>query len=185
MNSNYCSDYKPVNSCQRRQILAIMTGFFLSAVLTGCNTVTTTQYEATAQTTMTWAVRYFTDPSRKQERIETFASTSLINRNGEKPEDAVIGPDEKELWWPALPPRPTLDEIEQRQQPAEQFSNPEVLRTVEYQLTYHNGSETVTLPTNYDVYREVTKVYGSQQPLQLTLGVGDGSITKAEPLSDN
>lgn len=183
MRINY-SDYQPKQAQRHSQISRILTGISLWAILTGCNTITATQYEATAQTTYTWKVNYYADQTRKQERVETFASTSLMNRNGEKPEDAVIGPDDKELWWPALPPRPTLDQIEQRLQPNEQATKPEILQTVDYQLSYSSGGQTITLPTNYDVYRQVTKSYPSQTPLQLTLGINDASVEKAEPVGN-
>jgi hypothetical protein len=170
---------------QQSPFFATLAGASLLFALSGCSTVTTNQYEATARTTLTWKVGYSTNPGRNQERIETFASTSLLNRNGEKPEGAVIGPDERELWWPALPPRPTLDEIEQRLQPAEKASQPEILRDVNYQITYRSNGQSITLPTNYDVYREVVKAYPSQTPLELTLGVNDSSVEKAEPKEEN
>jgi hypothetical protein len=153
----------------------------VAVAITSCNTVTTNQYEATAQTTLTWQVKYSINPTNdKLPRFEEFASTSLLSRNGEQPKDAVIGPDEKGLWWPALPPRPSIDEVEQRQQPQEKASKPELLRTANYQITYEQDGQTVTLPTNYDVYRQVARAYRSQKPLQLTLGIGDRSVEKAE-----
>ncbi len=143
--------------------------------------MTTGQYEATAQTTLTWQVKYSMNPTtEKNPRFEEFASNSLLNRNGEKPKDAVIGPDEKGLWWSALPPRPSIDEVEQRQKPQEKPSQAELLRTVKYQITYKQGGQTVTLPTNYDVYRQVARAYPSRKPLQLTLGINDASVEKAE-----
>ena len=153
----------------------------MAVAITSCNTVTTNQYEATAQTTLTWQVKYSINPTNdKLPRFEEFASTSLLSRNGEQPKDAVIGPDEKGLWWPALPPRPSIDEVEQRQQPQEKASKPELLRTANYQITYKQDGQTVTLPTNYDVYRQVARAYRSRKPLQLTLGIGDRSVEKAE-----
>jgi len=146
-----------------------------------CDTVTTDQYEATAQTTLTWQVKYSMNPTtEKNPRFEEFASNSLLNRNGEKPKDAVIGPDQKGFWWSALPPRPSIDEVEQRQKPQEKPSQPELLRSVKYQITYKQGGQTVTLPTNYDVYRQVARAYPSRKPLQLTLGINDASVEKAE-----
>jgi len=151
--------------------------------LTGCQTVTTDQYEATARTTHTWQVKYSLNPTTdKNPRFEEFASNSLVNRNGEKPEDAVIGPDDKGLWWPALPPKPSIDEIEQREKPQEKASPPELLRTVKYQLTYQQDGQKVTLPTNYQVYRQVARAHPYGKSLQLTLGLNDGSVEKAEPL---
>jgi hypothetical protein len=150
-------------------------------VLSSCDTVTTDQYEATALTTLTWQVQYSTDPvNDKQPRFEEFASNSLLSRNGEKPQHAVIGPDDKGLWWPKLPPRPSIDEVEQRQKPGEQASKPELLRIVKYEMTYQQNEQKVTLPTNYDVYRQVARAYPSRKPLQLTLGVNNASVTKAE-----
>jgi hypothetical protein len=155
---------------------------FLGIALTSCNTVTTNQYEATALVTLNWQVKYALNlTTEKNPRLEQFASTSLPNRNGIKPAGALIGPDERGLWFPALPPKPTINEIEQRKRVNEQASTPEMLRNVTFQMTYHDGNQTVTLPTNYDVYRQVVKAYPSQTPLQLTLGVNDSSVEKAEP----
>lgn len=162
-------------------MFSILAGVSLSLGLFGCSTVTTNQYEATARTIYTWQLHYYANGTRKEYRIESFSSTSLLNRNGEKPETAVTGPDDRGLWWPALPARPTLDEIEQRQQPYEKAGTPELWQNVEYQITYRAGEQTVTLPTNYDVYREVAKAYPSRPPLLLTLGINNSSVEKAEP----
>lgn len=162
--------------------LVSIVGVIVSAIaLTSCSTVTTDQYEATARTTYTWQVKYSLDPtSDKLPRFETFASTSLLNRNGQKPEGAVTGPDDRGLWWPALPPRPTVDEVEQRQRPQEKASTPELLKAVEYQIKFGVGDKQRTLPTNYQVYRQVVKAYPQRTPLQLTLGVNDNSVEKAD-----
>lgn len=166
-----------------RQLFVLLVSICVAVVLTSCDTVTTDQYEATALTTLTWQVQYSINPvTDKQPRFEEFASNSLLNRNGEKPKDAVIGPDDKGLWWPKLPPRPTIDEVEQRQKSGEEASKPELLRTVKYEMTYQHNGQKVTLPTNYDVYRQVARAYPSRKPLQLTLGVNNGSVIKAEPI---
>lgn len=167
----------------RKQIFSPGAIVVLTALtLSSCSTLTTSQYEATALTTYTWQVKDTNDPNNEPlPQFENFASTSLVNRNGVKPEGAVTGPDERGLWWPALPPRPTVDEVEQRQKPLQKLSKPELLKTVEYKMTYTVGSQQRTLPTNYDVYREVVKAYPSRIPLQLTLGVNDNSVEKAEP----
>ena len=149
--------------------------------IAGCTNVTTSQYEATALTTYTWQVKYANNlNSEPSPRLEEFATTSLLNRNGLKPSGAVTGPDDRGLWWPALPPRPTVDEVEQRQGSEQEASRPELLKSVKYKFIYSEG----TLPTNYDVYREVVKAYPSRTPLELTLGVGDNSVQKAEPISN-
>ncbi|HEY9607956.1 hypothetical protein [Allocoleopsis sp.] len=166
---------------QRRQFLVFLVSVCVAVVLSSCDTVTTDQYDATALTTLTWQVQYSTDPvNDKQPRFEEFASNSLLNRNGEKPQNAVIGPDDKGLWWPKLPPRPSIDEVEQRQKAGEQASKPELLRIVKYEMTYQQSGQKVTLPTNYDVYRQVARAYPSRKPLQLTLGVNNASVTKAK-----
>lgn len=149
---------------------------------TACSTVTASQYEATALTIYTWQVPYsIGSTDGPPPRLEEFASTSLLNRNGLKPAGAVTGPDDQGLWWPALPPRPSVDEIEQRQQSPDKPGTPELLRTVKYTLTYQQAGQPMTLPTNYDVYRTVVKAYPERTPLELTLGVGDRSVEKAEP----
>lgn len=166
---------------KRGQLFALLGSICMAVALTSCDTVTTDQYEATALTTLTWQVQYSTNPvTDKHPRFEEFASNSLLNRNGEEPKDAVIEPDDKGLWWPKLPPRPTVDEVEQRQKSGEQASKPELLRTVKYEMTYQQDGQKVTLPTNYDVYRQVARAYPSRKPLQLTLGVNNASVTKAE-----
>lgn len=160
-------------------VAAILTAF----TLTSCSTLTSDQYEATALTTYTWQVKYGNNlANEKLPRLETFAETSLLNRNGLKPEGAVTGPDDRGLWWPALPPRPTIDEVEKRIRPQEEASKPELLKNVEYRLRYKVDDQERTLPTNYQVYREVVKAYPSHTPLHLTLGVGDNSVEKAEPV---
>ncbi len=151
--------------------------------LTSCSTATTEDYEATALTSYTWQVKYANNlTNNPQPRVETFATTSALNQNGLKPPGAVIEADERGLWWPTLPPRPSVDEIEQRKRPQEEAGRPQLLKNVEYQLTYEVGDAQKTLPTNYEVYRQVVKAYPSQTPLQLTLGVNDNSVEKAEPI---
>lgn len=149
--------------------------------LVSCSSVTTTEYEATARTIYTWQVEYAVNPgSDNLTRFETFASTSLLNRNGIKPENAVTGPDDKGLWWAALPPRPTVDEIEQHQKLSQKPSSPQLIKSVDYQLTYTADNTAQTLPTNYQVYRQVVKAYPQKSPLQLTLGVNDHTVEKAQ-----
>lgn len=163
--------------------LRFLVGTVVALTVAGCNTVTAERYEATALTTYTWQVEYSINPAGdKMPRRESFGSTFLLNRNGEKPEGATTGPDDKGLWWPALPPRPTVDDIEKRlQKPLEKASSPQLQKTVEYKLSYQEGVQTVTLPTNYQVYRQAIKAHASGTPLELTLGVNDGSVEKAEP----
>ncbi|WP_176727210.1 hypothetical protein [Nostoc sp. KVJ20] len=151
--------------------------------LTSCSTTTAEQYEATALTSYSWQVKYANDlTSQPQPRIETFANTSVLNRNGLKPAGAVVGPDDKGLWWPTVPPRPSVDEVEQRKKSQSEAGKPELVKNVKYKLTYGVGNSQQTLPANYDVYRQVVKAYPQKIPLELTLGVNDNSVEKAEPV---
>lgn len=150
--------------------------------LSGCVVAATNQYSATACVTYTWRVEYAINPQKPATtRVVNFASTSMLNRNGLKPADAVTGPDDHGLWWPGLPPRPTVNQIEQRQQPLEKASLPHLLKSVKYQLTYQTSGKSVTLPTNYQVYRQVVKAYPSKQPLKFILGLGQTFVLQAEP----
>jgi hypothetical protein len=152
-------------------------------ILTGCDTITTNQYEATARATYVWQVQYSVNlGGDNPPRLERFDSTSLLNRNGDRPDQAVTGPDDQGLWWPALPSRPTVAQMEQRQRRSdEQISTPELLKNVEYALTYSAPGETRTLPTNYQVYRQAVRAHVDQRSLVLTLGVNNNSVQKAEP----
>ncbi len=159
-----------------------LTGLVLLTSLASCSSLTTQQYDATALTRYTWQVDYSPDPMHERGlRFEEFASTTLLNRNGQKPIDAVTGPDDRGLWWAALPPVPTIDEIEQRQQALEKPGPPQLMKKVDYQISFQRGAEMVTLPTNFDVYRAVVKAKRSGVALTLTLGLGDNTVEKAEP----
>jgi len=162
----------------------ITVGMLAILTLSSCSNITTDQYEATARTRYTWQVKYANDLADDPfPRLEAFNSNSLLNRNGLKPSGKIIGPDEKGLWWPILPTRPSVDEIEQRKEnPTEEVSKPELLKSVEYKITYSSGGQRSTLPTNYQVYRQVVKTHASRTPLELTLGVDDNSVSKAEPV---
>lgn len=155
----------------------------LGIMLTSCANVITTQYEATATVIYTWQVEYVPNPDKPiRNRREKFATVSLVNRNGQRPIDAVSGPDDQGLWWPAIPPRPTVDDIEQEQRSSdEEVRSPQLFKDVKYSITYEDNGRTVTLPTNYSVYRQVVKAYPTQQPLELTVAGNENFVTKAEP----
>lgn len=173
MNYNFVPRLNPIAAT----IVTLAVAFPLS----GCNTVLTQDYEAEAVTTYTWQVEYVIDPNKTHgRRLEQFASTSLVNRNGVIPEGAVTGPDDRGLWWPALPPRPTVDELEEQQRSRESIGTPELIKTVDYSITYQADGTTVTRPTDYSVYRQAVKAYADQRPLELTLGIGDITVEKAE-----
>lgn len=167
-----------------RPMLFALLGLLLTLGLVGCDTVVTNQYEATARVTYTWQVEYRPrgpNPDRPRTgRQEQFASVSLLNRNGVPPDGAVTGPDDQGLWWPAVPPRPTVDELEERLQQRERFEPPQLLKTVKYEITYQNQGESVTLPTKHALYRKVVKAYANRHSLKLTLGPNKGSIQKVE-----
>jgi hypothetical protein len=153
------------------------------ATLIGCSTAATDEYEATARVTYTWQVQYSPNlGGDRPPRIEKFASTSLINRNGVQPDEAVTGPDDRGLWWPALPPRPRVDELEaRRRSSSEEMSQPELIKSEEFSLTYDDAGFPRTLPTNYQVYRQAVRAQADDRPLELTLSTDEHFILKAEP----
>jgi len=156
----------------------------------GCTQVSTNAFEATADfeataaTTYTWQVEYLprsvSQDRPNDRRLERFESTRVVNVNGIKPDASGSGPDAKGLWWPVLPPEPTVDEMEDRQRKGETPRPPEVIKGIEYQITFNQGGESKTLPTDYDVYRQAVKAFDKDRPLALTLGPKDQSVLKAE-----
>ncbi|HHP7232433.1 MAG TPA: hypothetical protein ACFCUY_16435 [Xenococcaceae cyanobacterium] len=166
------------------KLLLIIVGFLGAILIPSCGTQTISNYQATAETILTWQVNYTNDPSENRRgRFEEFASVSLTNINGQKPDTAVYQ-DDRGLWWAKVPPKPTLDEIEARRENSyEQASNPDLLRQVKYYITYQQNGQTITLPTNYAVYRQVVKAYPQKIPLRLTMGINNGSVEKAEPIN--
>ena len=155
--------------------------FSMAIAFNGCGTQEADNYEATATAKMTWVVEYSNDPLKdKRPRIEEFESVTLVNRNGEKPDGAVFQ-DDKEIWWPKEPPKPSLDEIEAKQKrPSEIIGKPRRLREVAYRVKFYKDGERLNVSTNHDVYRQVAKAY-PDTPLTFTLGVNNGSVTKATP----
>jgi hypothetical protein len=157
---------------QHKSILAVLAG--LSLALTSCEEKNTNQYSTTATVTYTWQVQYSVNEDKtNQIRREKFASTSLVNKNGERPGEAVTGPDDQGLWYPALPPRPTVDELEARKKGSERISEPELLKSADYTITYESAGQTITAPTNYDVYRTVVKALPNKSQLDVTVGFDD------------
>ena len=115
-------------------------------------------------------------PAAKQPEVQELT-------NSDAQVEPYQGPDDRGLWWPTLPPRPSVDEVEQRKKSQEEAGKPELVKDVKYKLTYEVGNTQQTLPTNYDVYQQVVKAYPQRTPLKLTLGVNDNSVEKAEPIS--
>lgn len=148
-------------------------------------TITTGTYEATATVTYTWQVEYARSFDQQRTiRRETFESTSLVNRNGVRPQGAVTGPDDDGLWWPALPPRPTADELEDRKQEfIEQRTDPLLQRDVAYAITFDYDGQRRTLPTTRSVYREASQAFTDQQALELTFGPAEQSIGAARRIA--
>jgi hypothetical protein len=167
-----------------QHLVVALTSLSFLVSLSGCTSATTNQYEATALTRYTWEVEYSQTGAGQDDRrprLQEFDSTSLLNVNGQRPDDAVTGPDNQGLWWPALPVEPTVDELEAQQRPNETIGTPKLQKDVQYSLTFDKDGQTVTLPTDYAVYRQIARVYPDQPPLELTLGVNESSVEKAEP----
>ena len=165
----------------RHSIRGMVLGSLIA--IAACEPVTTnfatTDYSATANVTYTWQVRYNRDDGRDRPndtRVEKFASVSLDNQNGVRPGLAVTGPDSEGLWWPELPPEPTVDDIESRLDKNEVPEAPALIKSVDYSLTVDQAGQTVTLPTSYGVYRQTVKAYENQRPLEVILGPQDGSV---------
>ena len=167
-----------------QKLFLILLSFTIVLTFAACGVQTIDRYEATAITTLTWQINYANDPMEdKRGRFEEFASASVENKNGIEPSGRVVGPDDKGLWWPTIPPKPNLDEIESRQKTNyEKPGKPELLRQEKYYITYQKDGQTITLPTNYAVYRQVVKAYPNRTPLKLTMGINNGSVEKAEPV---
>ena len=157
------------------------TTFTIAIALNGCGTQKADNYEATATAKMTWVVEYSNDPLEdKRPRIEEFESVTLVNRNGEKPDGAVFQ-DDKGIWWPKEPPKPSLDEIEAKQKrPSDVIGKPRRLREVKYRVKFYKDGERLNVTTNHAVYRQVAKAY-PDTPLIFTMGINNGSVTKATP----
>lgn len=169
--------------CSARRLAIGFATLSLGLALTSCANVITTQYDATATVIYTWQVTYEPNPDKPiRNRREKFATVSLVNRNGKRPLDAVSGPDDKGLWWPAVPPRPTVDQIEgEKRSSDEVVGSPQLIKDVKYAITYEDKGRAVTLPTNESVYRQVVKAYPNQQPLELTVAGDENFVTKARP----
>ncbi|MGF1512658.1 MAG: hypothetical protein ACFB5Z_03035 [Elainellaceae cyanobacterium] len=151
-------------------------------MVAGCESQLSNDYQATATAEYVWKVEYVGDSDRPSDtRVELFEETAtfLENVNGQMPPAAVTGPDDKGLWWPALPPRPTVDDLEARQERQERIGTPELLKRVDYTITYWSDGEQRTVPTNDSVYRQVVKATEADRPLELTVAA-NGSVTKAE-----
>ncbi len=178
------SPYKTLSRRQFSKIGWASVGFSLAVIFTGCGSQDAQQYEATAETTMTWRVNYSNDPMEdKRGRYVEFESASLTNRNGKKPEGAVVQ-DDKGIWWGKVPPKPSIDEVEAAKKASyEKIGKPELLRTVKYYVTYQQDGKTITLPTNHAVYRQVAKAYPNRTPLKFTMGLNNGSVEKATPIN--
>lgn len=164
--------------------LGVVASIGCGLAIAGCSDLVTDDYEAMAVTTYTWRAEYSprgVTPDRPREgRIETFETNSLVNMNGEPTVEATGERDENGIWWPALPPKPTVEDLEARQKEGEVFSEPLIDKSVEYSLTFDNAGETVTLPTDYSVYRQAVQAYERDRPLQLLLGPQDAYVQKAD-----
>jgi hypothetical protein len=125
---------------------------------------------AIADATYTWRVNYYTDRTggANANRWEEFSSTNLTTRNGTRPTGAVTGPDDNNIWYPKLPPRPTPDEMDDRRQPGESQDPPEMLTEVKYTLQCADGN----LKADRHLYRQTARAFraGEKVAARYTLG---------------
>ncbi len=163
----------------------LLASWTLSAALVSCERTTTQQYQASAETIYTWQVEYQGTgggAGERPPRIEKFASSALVNENGQQPDGAVTGPDDQGLWWGALPPRPTVNQLEAKQRSQEVIGTPKLRKKVDYYVTFRlPGGDNQTLPTRYEVYRKVVRAYKDRIPLEFTLDPAKSSVLKADP----
>ena len=170
---------------QLGKVCLVSATMSMAVLFNGCGSQQSAQYEATAKSSITWRVPYYEGDinNDKRPRYEEFESVSLVNVNGQKPEGAVRQ-DDKGIWWPKEPPKPTVDEIEAgKNQAYEKIGKPEALRQVAYRVKYNKDGERINLPTNHEVYRRVVKSY-PDTPLNFTMGINNGSVTKATPVTN-
>lgn len=167
-----------------KPLLALVTGVSLSLAIAGCSEVVTDDFEAMAVTTYTWRAEYTPDgvtPDRPREgRMVEFETNSLVNMNGEPTVDPTGERDSNGIWWPAIPPKPSVDDLEARLKDGEQYAEPLIDKSIEFTITFDQQGETVTLPTNDTVYRRAVQAHERDRPLELLLGPQDASVQKAE-----
>ncbi len=127
---------------------------------------------AIATATYSWDVAYFPERFRNdvnRHRIETFASATIENRNGQQPGGNVIGPDDDGVWWPTLPPRPTADEVDERREDDFRYNDPpELQRSVNYVLQCKDGK----FLADKTIYRRVGKAIASGQTIRAQYALG-------------
>ena len=133
---------------------------------------TTDCQAAIARANYRWRVDYefnkTSSNSRVTDRFEFFASSQLVNINGEEPPDAETGPDENGIWWPALPPRPTPELINERRDRLETHGAPLLLRTVDYFLQCEVGN----LSTDRRTYHLASNALSDGATLSATYSLG-------------
>lgn len=148
----------------------------LIALLASCSSDTdpvgTTQCDAAiARASYRWRVDYApsrSTSSRIQERSEFFEGSELINRNREEPEGAVSGPDNDGVWWPALPPRPSPEAVDNAAERLEDSGEPTLVRKVDYFLQCDEGD----LSTDRRTYRQTSTAFRSGETVEVSYGLG-------------
>ncbi len=165
----------------------LLGGLLLAGSLGGCQAAVVADYTVTAITTYTWVADYRpagVSPDRPSDtRMETFATSQLVIENNQRPADAVGTADAQGLWWPPLPPQPTVDDLEARQRERERASAPRVIQSVDYQLTFALEGEQRTVPMQYSVYRKALRAQTQGSAIAITLAPGQGLVTQVEAVS--
>ncbi|MGK7910737.1 MAG: DUF1565 domain-containing protein [Synechococcus sp.] len=164
-----------LHSQNTRSWMGIASGV-LVALLASCaadtDPVGTTQCSAAiARASYRWRVDYSprrSTSSRIQERSEFFEGSELINRNREEPDSAVSGPDGDGIWWPALPPRPSPETVDNAAERLEDSSELTLVRKVDYFLQCEDGD----LSTDRRTYRQTSTAFRSGETVEVSYGLG-------------
>lgn len=166
-----------MNSRAKHRTTILLSLSSVLATLVGCTpqneVVSKTDCSAAIATaTYSWDVAYFPERFRQEvnkHRIETFASATVENRNGQQPEGNVIGPDDDGVWWPTLPPRPSADEVDERRDDNFRYNDPPQLqRNVKYVLECEDSK----FLADKTIYRRVGKAIASGQTVRAQYALG-------------
>lgn len=147
-----------------------------TVLVSSCNTqprqlAETECSQAIAHVRYTWQVTYYRDRTRLNPdpvRVEDFETVTLLTVNGEKPNEANLGPDNYGVWYPKVPPSPIAGDIEAARQVGERFNPPQLQRRVRYSLQCSVGE----LITSGNLYRDLAPIFRQQTSVHVHYAKG-------------